>query len=637
MSRLSAIRDWLDRRSGKELVVLYGLVIAWMALAAQAHSPSLVVPAVLFIVLAVTTREALCRWRTNRGLGGVARRMAVLFVLGLALVGVWRVTGTDAWAFLGVAACYIAVGQLLLAVREDPTFGKPWRSLVLGLVLAPLFGLGLVAYTLQASAWGLIAMGVVVIVAPVAMGLAAEDVLDRPDSATRCREGVYVGVILLLLGLVFLVSFGMPIGFALAGALVLFLLIGAIASKTVGDIVIVLLVLLLVWAMAPRNAEVPDRLARRPGQRAIAALGDSFISGEGAKSFFDGTNDEGRNECRRAPTAYAAELADPQHQGRAADKIPDRLVFIACSGAKATHINESTQYPEEPGGTRGAQTQIEQLVAVKDDIDFVLLSIGGNDAGFGEIGRTCVLPGNCAEIGETWLEGLSTLGPKLRVAYGEIKKNVVPGTPVLVIPYPNALTERACRSSLLTDDEHRFLQGFTRQLNAVVRHAAEAEGFLYVSDIEDSLDDADIRICETSAGKAGVNFLAANPVAGVLSQQMSPANWFHNSLHPNERGHEVLRNTLIEWIATHPLTAPEPSSAPAPAPRLASTAEIMGPEFRHCLPGADMASCRSSVRYWSAGRLSQVLWYGLVPLVLLVAGSFLVWLRLMLWWRSRSS
>lgn len=633
MSIVGAVRDWLRCRSGKELVVLYGLTIGWMALAAQAHSPSLVVPALLFVALALGTREALCKWRQDKGLGGVTPRMAVLFLIGVACIAVWRATGSDLWAFLGVAACYFAVGQLLLAVREDATFGKPWRSVVLGVVLVPLFALGLVAYTLKSVGWGLIAMAVAVLVAPVAVGLAAEDVLDRSDCEARCRNWAYVGAILLLAGLVALVSFGMPIAFALAGALVLFLLMGAVASKAEGDIVVVLLVLLLVWAMAPRNAEVPDHLKLPPGQRAIAALGDSFMSGEGAESFFDGTNDEGRNECRRAPTAYAAKLADPQHQGEAEGKLPDRLVFIACSGAKAAHINEETQYPEEPGGKQGAQTQIEQLAAVRDDVDVVLLSIGGNDAGFGEIGRACVLPGNCAEIGESWLEGLSTLGEKLRVAYGEIKNNVKAGTPVLVMPYPIALTERACRSSLLADDEHRFLVGFTRQLNAVVRHAAEAMGFLYVADIETSLDQADIRICETSAGKTGVNFLAANPVAGVVSQQMSPANWFHNSLHPNERGHEELRKTLVEWIATHPLTPPEP--APGPEPRLSTTAEIMGSEFQHCLPGADMASCRSAVHHWSAGRLSTVLWYGLVPLILIVAGSFLVWLRLMLWWRCR--
>ena len=634
MSRLRGIRAWLKRRSGRELAVFYGVIIVWLAFAAQAHSPSLVVPAVLFIALAVTTREALCAWRKDRGLGGVARRVAVLFVIGVALIAVWRGTGIDVWAFLGIAACYFAVGQLLLAVREDEHFGKPWRSVVLSLVLAPLFALGLVAYTLNSVPWGLIAMGVAVLVAPVAVGLAAEDALDRTDGARRGRNWAYVGAILLLLGLVALVSFGMPIGYALAAALVLFLLVGAIASKTEGDIIVVLLVVLLVWAMAPRNEKLPDHVATPPGQRAIAALGDSFMSGEGAESFFEGTNDEGRNECRRAPTAYAAELAEPQHQGRAADRIPDRVAFIACSGAKAAHINEETQYPEEPGGDKGAQTQIEQLAAVKNDIGLVLLSIGGNDAGFGEIGRACVLPGNCAEIGESWLEGLSTLGAKLRVAYGEIKKNVLPGTPVLVMPYPIALTERACRTSLLTGDEHRFLVGFTRQLNRVVRHAAEAEGFHYVADIEDSLDKAKIRICQTGPDKAGVNFLAANPVAGVVSQQMSPANWFHNSLHPNKRGHEELRKTLVEWIAARdPLTPLAPS--PGPEPRLRSTADIMGPEFEHCVPEADMASCRSSVHHWSAGQLSRVLWYGLVPLVLVVAGSFLIWVRLMLWLRRR--
>ena len=39
---------------------------------------------------------------------------------------------------------------------------------------------------------------------------------------------------------------------------------------------------------------------------------------------------------------------------------------------------------------------------------------------------------------------------------------------------------------------------------------------------------------------AAVNQLAASPVAGVFLQQVSPRDWFHNTFHPNDRGHRLL-------------------------------------------------------------------------------------------------
>jgi hypothetical protein len=44
-----------------------------------------------------------------------------------------------------------------------------------------------------------------------------------------------------------------------------------------------------------------------------------------------------------------------------------------------------------------------------------LVSIGGNDACFGEVGRICVLPVDCSRIGERWLTNLETdVAPNVR-------------------------------------------------------------------------------------------------------------------------------------------------------------------------------------------------------------------------------
>lgn len=61
----------------------------------------------------------------------------------------------------------------------------------------------------------------------------------------------------------------------------------------------------------------------------IVALGDSYISGEGAARFFPGTDHPGSNECRRAATAYPYLVAEA---------LGASLTFVACSGARTSHL-----------------------------------------------------------------------------------------------------------------------------------------------------------------------------------------------------------------------------------------------------------------------------------------------------------
>lgn len=54
----------------------------------------------------------------------------------------------------------------------------------------------------------------------------------------------------------------------------------------------------------------------------------------------------------------------------------------------------------------------------------VLVTIGGNDSLFGEIGIACVLPGSCNDLREHWLVNVGRIGPGITKAYEEIKEKV---------------------------------------------------------------------------------------------------------------------------------------------------------------------------------------------------------------------
>jgi hypothetical protein len=86
----------------------------------------------------------------------------------------------------------------------------------------------------------------------------------------------------------------------------------------------------------------------------IVAVGDSFISGEGAASYWPGTNEES-NGCRRTWTAHPYQVAS--------DYSAD-LRFVACSGASVRHILSDAQYPDSPEGVFGADPQLDLVTAV---------------------------------------------------------------------------------------------------------------------------------------------------------------------------------------------------------------------------------------------------------------------------------
>lgn len=100
---------------------------------------------------------------------------------------------------------------------------------------------------------------------------------------------------------------------------------------------------------------------------------------------------------------------------------------------------------------------------------------------------------------------------------------------------------------MLTDSEHRFLHGFTLELNGVIRSAASDAGFFVADDVERSLLDAGRALCGSS-DDLGVNWIQLNSVQGALTESSNPRNWFHNSLHPNPMGHTTIADALNTWL-----------------------------------------------------------------------------------------
>jgi hypothetical protein len=436
-------------------------------------------------------------------------------------------------------------------------------------------------------------IGVALLLAlPIGTSLLSEQAILRLENkSTRFRRALVAGGIIVFAGLaLFAVALAHTLWVLLVFAALLAIMI-AFASSTHADVAIVMAVVALL-GVTPHQQSLPALQTQQAPPRqtlnTLVAIGDSYMSGEGASIYYDGTDDGGGNQCRRAPTAWAALASDNGFQA---------LEFLACSGATTGNVlyDPTARSPERtiPNNT-GAQrfrdelsrkhliqtqqgetaTQLDQWRTDKVERGLkptmVVVSLGGNDAGFSTIGAMCLAPGSCDQRKDLWIGSLEQVRSRLRLAYTEIAQTF-PDVPVLTVGYPDPilLTSPTCDQVWLTTAErtfiHEFLTGNGNQagLNTVVRETSEEFGFHYVDTMEKALRDVHLQLCDPlNDDRPGLNFVGLRSVRGAAEQRFNPANWIHSSLHPNERGHAALLRAFQTWQASQrqPMPARTPIS-----------------------------------------------------------------------------
>jgi lysophospholipase L1-like esterase len=156
--------------------------------------------------------------------------------------------------------------------------------------------------------------------------------------------------------------------------------------------------------MAPPAAAIPG-----PAPSAIVALGDSFISGEGGRWLGNGSEPFGTRsgtdraafacdgwECEYDPArVYGDSEQNDCHRSdvapiRSAPVAVAEKVNLACSGARLANV-----WPAALGGREhfGEPPQADRLatIARRATVRMVVLTVGANDVGFGELVAACAL------------------------------------------------------------------------------------------------------------------------------------------------------------------------------------------------------------------------------------------------------
>jgi lysophospholipase L1-like esterase len=372
--------------------------------------------------------------------------------------------------------------------------------------------------------------------------------LSLEDSGRQRRWVIFGGVAAGLGVAIGVASLG-ETRYLLALVVVVALLTWAFTVGSLADIAVVLAVLALM-GVTPASQDVKPAIlsakASGAAEPVVVALGDSYSSGEGASRYLDETNVAGGNQCRRAATAWPVLVA--QALGA------HRLVFRACSGARARNVVGQVDDDEQYDG-EGIQVYraIEELRSVDKELDpaLVVLSIGGNDAGFRQIGSSCLSLGSCDDddLSKYFYENLPDVETALRSTYLAIAETF-PDSPIAVMPYPDAFAnDDGCVRAPVEAGDIRFVRSFTDSLDSTIAKVAHETGVYYVAAMRSALTDSHLALCDES-GTPGLNFLDLRGVGGAALDRFNPGNWIHNSLHPNERGHAALAASFTGWLSS---------------------------------------------------------------------------------------
>ncbi|MBS1678960.1 MAG: hypothetical protein JST08_16405 [Actinobacteria bacterium] len=317
---------------------------------------------------------------------------------------------------------------------------------------------------------------------------------------------------------------------------------------------------------------------------AIVAMGDSFISGEGGRWLGNGSEPFGTRSgtdraaygcgalgCAYDPARiYGASEANDCHRAdvapiRSAPIDVDVKVNLACSGAKARDL-----WPGDEGGTAhfGEPPEADQLavVARRDEVKLVVITVGANDVGFGELVADCAVDwarspegeeATCHRDAEAHIRrALPAATRGITAALRGVRKVMWAGGYArsdyrlvalgYASPFPEGrrfrypedgwsrLTEGGC--PVWNADADWAASRATVDLAAALRSAAAATGAEYL-DLAGAFDGH--QLCDRRAERVGAG--GPSPLAAEWFRRLSfTQGSTRESLHPNAYGQKVM-------------------------------------------------------------------------------------------------
>ena len=308
----------------------------------------------------------------------------------------------------------------------------------------------------------------------------------------------------------------------------------------------------------------------------VVSLGDSYASGEGIEPFYGqekAMEDRVKDNnwlAHRSKKSWPSLLKVPGIPGTMADYMVPlgstssascRWYFAAASGATTRNLKNTQNKEYNRGwfpvykGNKDLPPQLDAFNNIQGDVDYVTVSIGGNDVKFADIITRCAT--NCAYLyfGETsaleddinaiWAK-FSTTRANIKNAYEDIEGAAGEQAAIIVTGYPQLLEPNG-KGVLINKKEAQLVNKnvslFNDEIESIVNECRESGMNIYFVDIEP----------EFSGHEAYSNSPWLNKIIFTMQDQDLKDVGIGSaySMHPNEQGAQAyarLVNAMIEEI-----------------------------------------------------------------------------------------
>lgn len=348
-------------------------------------------------------------------------------------------------------------------------------------------------------------------------------------------------------------------------------------------------VCLLVLAMCTSSISMTSFAAKPDGSQIMVSLGDSYSSGEGIEPFYG--QDEQNLDVKvtnpdwlahRSTKAWPGMLKLPTVPGtmannrRTADNPEGNWLFVAASSAETVHLKTEQskyavkakrihlnplEYSDDDFAFHSAsldpQLAITNRLMANETVDYVTLTLGGNDADFVGIISSCALhyfdPSNVAtKLNSTWDHFFQEGGIRdnLYNSYHDIQSEFGKQAKIIVAGYPQLLSAvnpiTGVESATLINEN---VTKFNNAIQSIVNHCRDEGLDIHFVPVENAFKghaaysvDAYINDVMLLSRKEDIDDGAWPPISAY-------------SIHPNEKGAqayaECVQAKIDELETTH--------------------------------------------------------------------------------------
>jgi lysophospholipase L1-like esterase len=286
---------------------------------------------------------------------------------------------------------------------------------------------------------------------------------------------------------------------------------------------------------------------------AAVSLGDSAASGEGARSYEDGTDEQGVNQCHRSQNSYIHQTRQPTFEA---------TINLACSGADSAnlYIGGDSQWGEASQADRLAS------VAIEYNVQLITVQVGANDEpAFADTVLECVFrwaaafgPGCRDTVGSEWPDRVEAMKPAVAKAVNDIRQVMTNAGyadgdyDLVVTSYASPVTEEMAwyhaveGCPIRIDDAEWGRTTATTLLSAALSEIADDTGarFLDLSRATEGHEACNRHVPRSQEW--------ARPLTVRLSELLEGVDSYlvQESFHPNRRGHDQIGRCLGEFYAS---------------------------------------------------------------------------------------